>query len=532
MPRSGGAGVLARMRRTLATFAAVAAAGLGAAPAVQADSGRPSLPACRTPAHFVIHCAPGTVSDAYLDGAVGDFEEAYARDVVGGGADNNAGLRAPVADDDGKTDVYIMVPPGRAGFSGGTVFRDPSHVSGRGQAAFMFMTPDLDRGGFRFRAGHEFMHVLLRAYFGFYGPIYEESLANWAAEHALPDINAGDNNMRSPEYSFDCVSAECGAGYWQWLFFQRQTELFGDGFVASLLEQSAPAPTLSGDFMSPYLRDALNAQTGRGDGIRVQFADYARRVWDPTAWRTTAVREIYDISGTPAVDPDLGLWAGFPQTGPRTATVDHLAARYARLNLGEAGTDDDLRVTVQPPPGQVATPDVLYGPELGTRRDVALAPDGSGGFTTTIEGPFGSNTVIVPMVNDSETADGQTFTWHAELIRADAETLVDRRQHLRTALKKGLTVKITAGKPLAITVSASVDRTTARKYKLGKRQTRVTSLVRKNLGAGTTAVKLKFTSKARTRLAKAKRVPFIVAGTGTFPRGTQVELDWVGSIKR
>jgi hypothetical protein len=99
-------------------------------------------------------------------------------------------------------------------------------------------------------------------------------------------------------------------------------------------------------------------------------------------------------------------------------------------------------------------------------------------------------------------------------------------------LKKGLTVKITAGKPVAISVSASVDSSTARKYKLGKRKTRVTALVRKNLGAGTTAVKLKLSSKARKRLAKAKRVPFIVAGTGSFPRGTRVELDWVGSIKR
>jgi len=520
------------MRRTLATIVAVAAAGLAAVPAAQADSGRPTLPVCRESAHFVIHCAPGSVSGVYLDGAVGDFEEVYARDVAGGGADNNAGLRAPVADDDGKTDVYIMIPPGRPDFRGGTVYRDPSHVSGRGQSAFMFMTPDLDRGGFRFRAGHEFMHVLMRAYFGFYGPIYEESLANWAAEHALPDINAGDNNMRNPELSLDCVTDECGGGYWQWLFFQRQTELFGDGFVTSLLEQSAAAPTLSGDFMSPSLREALNARTGRGDGMRVQFADYARKVWDPTAWRTTALREIYDLSGTPAADPDLGLWAGFPQTGPRTASVNRLAARYARLNLGEAGSDDDLRVTVQPPAGQVAAPDVLYGPELGARQDLALTPDGAGGFTRTIAGPFGDNTVIVPMVNDSETADGQQFTWHAELIRADAEAKVDRRQHLRTVLKKGLTVKITAGKPVAISVSASVDSSTARKYKLGKRKTRVTALVRKNLGAGTTAVKLKLSSKARKRLAKAKRVPFIVAGTGSFPRGTRVELDWVGSIKR
>ena len=532
MLHAPGEAVLGVMNSKLVTTLATVALGLAPVPAAQADSGRPSLPACRESAHFVIHCTPGTLPDSYLDGAVGDFEEVYARDVVGGGGDNNAGLKAPVPDDDGKTDVYIMQPPDRPTFSGGTVWRDPSHVSGRGQAAFMFMTPDLSRSGFRFRAGHEYMHVLMRGYFGYWGPIYEESLANWAAEHALPDVDPEDNNFHSPELPFDCTKPECGQGYWQWLFFQRQTEDFGDGFMAALFARMAAAPTLAGDFASPALRDELSARTGRppSEALRARFADYARRVWDPAAWRTTAVSAIYSDFGPPAVDPDLALSIGYPATGPRTATVDHLAAHYAQIKLDSTVPDDDLRVTITPPPGMLAGPDVLVGPPSGPRQDLALAPDGAGGFTRTIPGPL-SGTAILPLVNDSDAADGQPFGWHAELLTADARIKVPR-QHLRTALKRGLTITITTSKPASVKAWVVVDRSTARRYRLGKRPTRITAIPRKATAAGANKLVLKFSSSARKRLAKAKRVPITVLSTGAFPRGTPIDLDYVTSLKR
>jgi hypothetical protein len=164
------------MRRALVMLAALGlSAAASAAPA--AAAARPDLPACRTSTHFVVHCGPG-LSDEYLDGAIGSFEEAYAKDVAGGGGEPNAGLIAPIDDGDGHTDVYLMVPPAQPGFSGGIVYRDSSHVSGRGQAAYIFITPDMTASALRFRAAHEFMHVLLRAYFGMYGPSWEESLAN------------------------------------------------------------------------------------------------------------------------------------------------------------------------------------------------------------------------------------------------------------------------------------------------------------------------------------------------------------------
>ena len=377
------------MRRAAATLATAVVGALALAGAAHAEHiGRPSQAACRTSAHFVIHCDAGTVTGTYLDAAVEDFEEAYSRDVAGAGGDPNAGLAAPVDDGDARTDVYIRIPPGHPDFSGGIVFRDPYHVAGRGQAAYVFLTPDLSLGAFRFRAAHEFMHVLLRGYFGMYGPTFEEGFANWAAENALPDVDPGDSNFSFPWLPLDCTTPECGQGYWQWLFFQRQTEDFGVGFVEALLRRAASSPSFSGNFMLPALRDELAARTGRPaeEALRVRFADYARKVWDPAAWRTSAVQALHERSGPPAVDPELGLYVGFPATGPRSAAVDHLAARYAELHLNETNPDDDLRVTILPPPGLLATPDILFGPSSGPRADLPLAPDGSGAYSAIIKG--------------------------------------------------------------------------------------------------------------------------------------------------
>lgn len=519
--------------RPLPTIAALAATVvLGSPPVASAEhAGRPSQPACRSSAHFVIHC-DGNVAASYVDGALADFDEAYSRDIAGGGGEPNAGLAAPTDDGDGRTDVYVMTPPGRPDFEGGTVYRDPYHASGRGQAAYVFMTPGLSRSSFRFRAAHEFMHVVLRGYFGMYGPTLEEGFANWAAEHALPDADPGDNNFRSPELPFDCTTPECGMGYWQWLFIERQSEDFGPGFVEALLRRAAASPSYASNFIVPALREELAARIGRPpeEALRLRFAEYARKVWDPAAWRTTAVASIFRDSGQPAIDPDLYLSGGSPETGMRTATVDHLAARYAQLRFDELGQDDDVRIAIVPPPGQLAAPDALLGP-AGALRSVPLGPDGAGGFAATLSGPLGGNVAIIPLVNDSETADGQQFSWHAETLAADA-TMTVPKQRLRTVLKRGLALKVTSNRPIALRLAASVDSRTARRYKLGKRRTRISAINRNSLVAGTTTVRLRITSAARKRLARAKRVVVDVGGRGTMPRGTEFPLGWHGSVRR
>lgn len=523
-----------RARTTLAGLGSAAALLCGTPAAAQAEHiGRPAQAACRTSAHFVIHCDAGT-PDSGLDAAVADFEDAYSREVTGGGGTPNAGLAPPVNDGDGRTDVYIMVPPGRPDFTGGIVYRDPNHVSGRGQAAYIFMTPGLSPTAFRFRAAHEFMHVLLRGYFGMYGPRWEESFANWGAEQALPDVDPGDNNFGFTERPFDCTAPECGQGYWQWLFLERQSEDFGVGFVEALLRRAAATPSFAGDFMLPALRDELAARTGRPpeEALRLRFADYARSVWDPAAWTSSALRTMFDDSGPPGHGADaLWLTPGFPDTDSRTTTLDHLSAHYVELRLDQTGTEDDVRLTVTPPSGQLAAQDVLVGPALGPRTDVALAPDGTGSYTTTLSGPFAGRTAVLPLVNDSETADAQPFTWRAQLLEATVRMRVDR-QRLRTVLKRGLVLKLTSTRPLRISLSASVDARTARRYKLGRRRTRISGIVRRTTQAGARTATLTITSAARRRLAKAKHVPVEVSGTATFPRGTRESLGWRGTLAR
>ena len=516
----------------MAALVALAACNL-AQPAHAEHIGRPSQPVCAATAHVVVHCDAG-LPDGYAEAAAADVEEAYSRLVAGGGCDPNAGLPGPIDDGDGRTDVYLRAPPGQPAFRGGIVFRDSNHFAGRGVAAYIFLTPDLTLAGLRFRAAHEFMHVLMRGYFGQYGSTFEEGFANWAAEFALPDVDPGDSNFRSPWLSFDCTSTACGQGYWQWLFFQRQVEAYGQDFMTSLLARARAAPDLTTNFIAPVLNDELAARTGLapGEALRARFADYARKVWDPAAWRTTALATIYASGGGgPAVDADQSLWFGYRATGTKTATVDHLAARYARIRFTQALADDDLRVGVTPPPGMIAAPDVLYGRPTGPRADVALAPDGRGGFAATIPGPLTGRDVIVPLVNDSDTADALPFAWHAELLVADAELAV-RRQSPASALKKGVAVTVVATKPGAVRLWVTIDGPTAKRYGLGRKVTRITASSKWTLRAATNKLRLKLTSKARKRLAKAKRLPITVLGAGSFVRGTPIEVDAVATLRK
>ena len=517
---------------SLARITAAVAAVLALAPAAHAEhTGRPSQPACTTSAHFVIHCDAG-VENIDTIALAADFEEAYARSVAGAGGEPNAGIVGPVDDGDGKTDVYMQKPPSRPTFSGGIMFRDPNHTRGRGQAAFLFMTPDLERDALRFRAGHEFIHVLMRAAFGVYGIKYEESIANWGAENALPDVDPGDNYFRSPQRSLDCVSETCGQGYAQWVFFLRQTEDYGPGFIGSLFTRMQAAPDYRADIATPALRDELAARTGLppDQALRVRFADYARKIWDPTAWRSTAIATIHRDTGLPAAE-DIAVGPGFKQTGPKGVAVDHLAARYARLRVTDGQPDDELRVTVTPPAGLLATPEVSIGPDAGPRQITQLAPDGAGGFATTIAGPSSNQSVVIPLINDTEGTDGMQFGWHAEYQRASSRLKVPR-QRGATVRKRGLSVRVTATKPAVVRLAASVDAKTARKYKLGRRATRVTANVRKPVGAGTATVVLKLTAKARRALARAGSIRLTITGNGTFPRGTKISLNARTTLKR
>lgn len=504
--------------------------------AASADSGRPAQPACASTSHFVIHCdSPGS-PNALVQQAVSDFEEAYGHDVVGGGLAPNAGLRPPFPDDDGKTDVYLMAPPDMPDLGGGAAYRDFSHQTGdkRSQAGFIFMTARQTRDGFRFRAAHEFMHVIQFAYTGAYVLGWQEGIANWAG-HWATGIDPGADNFNQTYVPFDCTygtwpppsGRSCGNGYWQWLFFERQVEDFGGDFMAAFLERARSLAGAS-SYTLTALKDELAARTGLApdDALSSRFGDYARRVWDPTAWTTAAVRSLFDDGVAPVRQAhSLGR---VTDTGPQTVTVDHLAARYAAVDVSEPFPGNELRFTVTPPPGLVNPPDLLVGTEPGSARTVVpLTADGSGNLSATLPaGPSDPTDVVIALVNDTLATDGLQFSYRAELL-GFVGLLSIARQKLGTVLRRGLQADVTCEKDCGAKVSVRVSRSTAEALGIGRellprrRGTVTIGTAKERVAAGAATVTVRFARRARAALRDADAVRVSVKGAFTNAEGTR-----------
>ncbi len=398
--------------------------------------------------HFVLHYNPSTPSPEsgmtigqYAQAGVADFEEAYGRDVVGGALTPNAGLKAPVADDDAKTDVYLSAPLNKPTFSGGTVYRDSAPYS----SAYVFMTPGLSRRGFRFRAAHEFMHVLQRAYSGVYGEGLGEGFANWAAEWALPDVDPLDNNFYGETYPdaphpwlpLDCSygtwkTNTCGNGYWQWLFVQAQVEDYGPSFVSGYYERFA----LNVNAKVAWLLDEqIKVETGGAQSLRSRFAAYAADVWDPTRWTTGSISRIRDEMGLQPAAYNYGRTTA--NLGWLNVNVDHLAVRYLKVrnDVGVAKPGDQIELSWTRPAAMAAnvTPLVKYAAQAGW-NDVG----GFSGAEGSVLVPFGPEVeyIVLPLVNDSLDVDEAPFGYRVQLIAAPdttaPRTLLGRHPPKRT----------------------------------------------------------------------------------------------------
>ena len=275
---------------------AVAGSVLVAPGMAAAETVRPTLPAQAGSAHFLVHYDPATASADYVTSALADFEESYSRLVAGGGGTPNAGLRPPVNDaprgGDGRSDVYLMSPPGQSPtWVGGMAESDnATYADGLVDSGFLYMTPTLSRAGFRFRSAHEFMHVIQDAYIETFG-LFNESTANWASELALPDVDPGDSQFSKPFLPLDCSYGSwkletCDGGYRQWLFFRWLSEHFGDAFVHRLWTVHATSfkfrgttPELAREILTKAIADEPGDAT-----LASMYADYAAAMWDPTVW--------------------------------------------------------------------------------------------------------------------------------------------------------------------------------------------------------------------------------------------------------
>jgi hypothetical protein len=405
-----------------------------AGPALGARPTSGELPATLGTSHFLLHYTAATASDVYAQQGAADFEESYGRLVAGAGGTPNAGLRAPEADGvlggDSRVDVYLVSPSG----GGGQAIRD---VSGAGHSSvYLFMDPGLSRSGFRFRAAHELMHAIQSAYSRGLG-FATEGTANWAAEWALPDVEPGDNNFDVPHLPLDCSygtweGTDCAMGYRQWLFVQRQVEAYGPDFVDGLLARlevlCGTCTTTIGVRDRQALRETIAAESAGASNLRLRYADYARAIWDPPSWATTAPATITTSYGAPAAR-DVFVSASAPDSGLQlTDNVDHLASRYLRVRYGGSaptGPGDRVRITVADPPGLATSTNLLVASATSpTRVAVPLTESCGAGPCATVSADRATvGDIVVPLVNDldpvgADTApdDDRAFAWRVEAL--------------------------------------------------------------------------------------------------------------------
>jgi hypothetical protein len=406
---------------------------IAAAPAA-ADHSRSTVPSGLTSTvtgtHFALHYNPASSTQAYAEAGLADFEESYSRLVNGGGGTPNAGLNVPHTYADGKIDVYLAAPTDQPGFSGGVVRADTGHGPAE---SYAFMTPDLSRAEFRFRAAHELTHVIQNGYFTGIVGVLTESTANWGAELALPDVDPGDSNFSHPWTPFDCSfgsweGVSCGNGYWQWLFWRHASEDFGNDFVHGLLTRFAAVCGVSGctdSQVRTVIDDEIDAQDPAadrpaGEALRARYGEYAEDILDPTRWTTTAVGTIHSALGPPArtTIAQFGGGTSTQTSTSGTAVVDHLGTRYLRIrNQGgflPSGPSTRLGVELtRPTPLLVDTPILARAPGSNALSELLSLGGTTSGASLGID-PAGVSEIWIPLVNDSSAVNDKVFGYTVE----------------------------------------------------------------------------------------------------------------------
>lgn len=403
---------------------------------VGAGAARPSLPDSWSSAHFVVHYTQSAaLPQSTAQAVAADAEEGYQHLVAGTGDPHNAGLRSPINDGDGRTDIYLTTWDSHPSYSGGVTLNDTVPPYG----SWFILTPDLSLSSLRFRAVHEFMHVIHQAYqpnpAAPIGGTWMESTANWAVDWSLPEpaMDPLDSNfydtatLPAPWLPLDCDygtwptsgGRPCGNGYWQWLFMERQVEDYGADFISGLLERvkacTSGCSTSTSD--QAFLNAEMAAQGGAGATLSVKYGRYAWQVWDPTAWTTSALASMHQLIGRPPAwrwdRSNLG-----PSESGGNYTIDHLATRYVLVeNFGDpaAGGPGDVlsyRVT-RPSSGQLASWVYLTrakGQSSWAFHNVTSA-------TGTV--PFDAATTreaLIPLTNTG-TSDGQPFSIGLSMTR-------------------------------------------------------------------------------------------------------------------
>jgi hypothetical protein len=140
---------------------------------------------------------------------------------------------------------------------------------------------------------------------------------------------------------------------------------------------------------------------------------------------------------------------------------------------------------------------------------------------TTPQPPTNTNTTTTTTTTTTTNTNTNTTT-ETTAPTVTGFSLRGTAKKLKTALKNGVKVRAGCDKPCDLAGKAFIDAKTAKRYGLGKKRIAVAS-GRKAGVTGATSLTLKFTAKAKKKLAKAKTLKLAVELTATADSKTAMK---------
>ena len=335
---------------------------------------------------FLVHHATSgahAISTERARALAAHAEDAWRLEVAGWG------WPAPVADADGRLDVYVFASSSAAGAV------TPDRAGSQPTSSWLAVDPAYINPVL---VSHEFMHMSQLAITGAYqGQVLTEGIGYWAGFAAANSPHPPDWAVRDPSRSFGCVGfTSCVDG--QWAFFQFLAERYGH---AVLIDAYRRAAALGGNpelHAVPALDAALRA---RGQSLGKAYSAYTAAI-TTADFRLSALLKF-------GPEPAARLRLGCRSAAARTLAIDHLAARWLEVDNDNCFTPGEVSVRLsaswpaaatgeRPAIGVVGAP--IYGLPVRIR---------AGRATGTIPMTAVGLAVRIGMANTSLSANGQAF---------------------------------------------------------------------------------------------------------------------------
>ena len=512
----------------------------------------------------------------YVETVKTAFEQSFAVE------NTQLGWRTAVPDNgrggDNRTDVYLQ----NIGTEGifGYASTDPQ-PAGRSQYAYLVVDDDYEEFGYsdpqdplEVTAAHEYNHVLQYAYDTLQDTWMFESTATWSEEKVFDAVNdylfylrpwAADPDQpltdagAGPEHTNDLRMY--GSAIWnQWLDGRYGPQIVRQAWTVSV------ANSKDGGGFAPSAYDRAIRDTC-GPGLAYEFEEFTAAVaeWDAA---NSGIRE-----GVTFPDEVAERGALTPNGASATGTLDHTA--FALYNVPPTAAPR-LYLTGGLPAGTAGSI-ALVGYAAGTMTRSLGVLDANGKVTVALDQPgrFERITAVVTNADTSAgtfgandwtwTKDNQAFTLTARdtapsepaagplpsftpcppvtpgpqptatpaaaptttptpapipVATATSVRLARSSTRLKTVARRGvLSFLATVNKAGRLTATATVDKATAKRLKIGRRAVRIGTGGRTASRAQTIKVNVRLSRKVRAALKRQKRALTVKVRTRFVPSG-------------